>query len=403
MTEIRFIKPDELADYRYAIGFGFGDDPDDPDEALERFRAVSPLETCIVAIDRGRMVATFGSYDLDVTLPGGRVAMAGTTRVTVHPTHRRQGLLTEMMRMHLDQAMELDQPMAGLWASEERIYGRFGYGPAVFGHDVRIKPWTINSAQPSSDVSVHPLTADEARSVLPPLFERQLDAVAGRFARSADWWEYRHLKEPTSPQPGVSRQRYVMAERDGAPVGYLMFRLRQQGDWDEGRTDVVELLAVDDEARRALWHFATNIDLFREVRWWNAPVDDPLVVEADRFRDIERSVIDSVWLRPLNVEALLEARGYEGDGSLILGLHDRFGPAAGRYRLEVADGRAVCRRTDQEPDLELAVAELGRLLLGGASALTLHRAGLIDGPPAGVATLDRLFATGLQPHCSEVF
>ena len=329
--------------------------------------------------------------------------MAGSTHVTVHPTHRRRGILTEMMRRHLDQAAERGQPVAGLWASEERIYGRFGYGPATFGQQLSIADHAVAAPAPDPAVGVHPLTVDEAAGVLPPVYEANRTAVPGSIVRTSDWWTHRRLPDPVSRREGAGVKRYVVAERDGVAVGYLAFRLKQLESWGEGRTAIIELVAADDAVRRTLWHFALNVDLHRNVAWWNAPVDEPGVVEVDRFRKVERQAMDALWLRPLDVVAVLEARAYERDGVLVLGVDDRFGPAAGRYRLEAVGGVRQCQRTDDEPQVELAVENLGRLLLGGTSAVTLARAGLVAGDPTAIATLHDLFTTRRQPHCPEVF
>ena len=106
MTDIRFITDDEVPAFHRAIPFGFGGDFTEEDGAHDRFRALFPLETCIGAFEGDRVVATFGSFDFDLTVPGGTVPMAGTTIVTVQPTHRRQGVLRTMMRMHLEQAID---------------------------------------------------------------------------------------------------------------------------------------------------------------------------------------------------------------------------------------------------------------------------------------------------------
>ncbi len=404
MTEIRFIEPGELSDYHDAIGHGFGHDPTDDEDQRAAFEAVNPVETSIAAFDRGHVVATFGSYDLDLTMPGGTtVPMAGTTHVTVHPTHRRRGILTEMMRLHLDQAREREQPVAGLWASEERIYGRFGYGPAAYGQELSLPAYTVTGAAPDPAITVHPLTRAEATKVLPPLYESRRPDVAGSLVRTDTWWEHRILLDPTSWRRGASAERQVMAERDGQPVGYLRFRLRPLDSWGEGETRVVELLAIDDDVRRALWHFATNVDLYRNVRWWNAPLDEPTLLEADRFRRVECRVMDSLWLRPLDIAPLLEARTYDRDGTVVLDVADRLGMAGGRFRLEVVGGSASVETTTDEPDVEISVGELGRLLLGGTSAVTLARAGLLAGSAAAVATLGDLVATRTPPHAPEVF
>ncbi|GAA3623994.1 hypothetical protein GCM10022267_07620 [Lentzea roselyniae] len=61
---------------------------------------------------------------------------AGITTVEVLPTHRRQGMLTEMMRFQLADLRERGEFLAVLLAAEWQIHGRFGYGPATFDHDL---------------------------------------------------------------------------------------------------------------------------------------------------------------------------------------------------------------------------------------------------------------------------
>ena len=66
-------------------------------------------------------------------MPGGaRVPVAAVTTVTVHPTHRRRGVLRQMMDEQLDDVARRGEPLAVLTASEASIYERFGYGAATF-------------------------------------------------------------------------------------------------------------------------------------------------------------------------------------------------------------------------------------------------------------------------------
>src|SRR5688500_10425398 len=79
-----------------------------------------------------RAVATSGIYSRTLTVPGAAVPMAGITWVTVAPTQRRRGVLTAIMRRQLTELHEQQrEPVAGLWAAEYPIYGRFGYAPAT--------------------------------------------------------------------------------------------------------------------------------------------------------------------------------------------------------------------------------------------------------------------------------
>jgi predicted acetyltransferase len=405
VVQIRFITEDEVVDYRTAVAFGFGLDlpPDDGDKR-DLYAAIRPASRSIAAFDRDRMVATFAGIDFDLTVPGGTVAMAGTTSVTVHPTHRRRGLLTEMMRLHLDQAVERGQPVAGLWASEEQIYGRFGYGQACTGVDTTIPGNLVNVPPGPSDVTVRFLSADEVPPVLEAVYEQVRPQVPGLLSRTDAWWKLRHLLDPADRREGASARRFVVAERADKAVGYVTYRHKQEeGDIPGGRVEIGELVAVDDEARRALWHYATNVDLYPVVHWWNAPIDDPVAIEADRFRAVTRKAHDTLWLRLLDVHESLEARGYERDGSLVLDVEDRFLGRGGTFSLEVSGGVASCKPSTATPDIELGVQELSGLYLGGTSAVQLARAGRLSGSPAAVRTIDDVFRTSIAPHCIEVF
>lgn len=405
MVEVRTITEGEIASFRQAIGYGFGNDDPVPDDAVERLTALLPLETTIAAFDRGHVVATFASYDLDTIVPGGAVDMAGTTMVTVHPTHRRRGLLTDMMGRHLRQAIDRGQPIAGLWASEEQIYGRFGYGLACFRYDLTI-PARATVPHGPDDVGIRPATTDEARAALPPIYDRFVDRTPGTYRRWPAWWEQRHFEDPTHRRPsGATGRRHVVAERGGTDVGYAVYRHadRDLDDATGGSILVTELIADDDDVRRALWSYLTNIDLYPNVTWWNAPVDEPVLIEADLHRAVTAKLGDTLWARILDVPVALEARRYERDGQLRIGVTDRFLDRDDTYSLTVEDGRATCKPTTGEPDVALDVADLGALYFGGRSARILARARRIEGPPAAVDTLDQLVRTAAAPYCAEVF
>ena len=97
----------------------------------------------------------------DLTVPGGELPTAGVTVVGVLPTHRRRGVLRSLMRAQLDDAHERGEPLAALWASEESIYGRFGYGLASFCGEITLAHEYTSFAQ--SVRTARDLAADRAR------------------------------------------------------------------------------------------------------------------------------------------------------------------------------------------------------------------------------------------------
>src|SRR4029078_8522579 len=89
-----------------------------------------------------------GGFPSPCCWPRGALPCAATTVVGVAPTHRRRGVLRSMMRAHLDDAHERGEPLAALWASEETIYGRFGYGVGGFAGEVEIPKEYVDFVAP---------------------------------------------------------------------------------------------------------------------------------------------------------------------------------------------------------------------------------------------------------------
>lgn len=403
--DIRPVREGETQAFRNAIARGFGGDSREEDH--DRFYEMLPLHRTLAAFDAAAIVGTLGEFDFELTMPGGApLAMAGTTVVTVRATHRRRGVLREMMRLHLEAAHERGDPLAGLWASETSIYGRFGFGLAADSHELDIDARQVNLPPGPPDVRVDLVESDEASRVIPAVYAQLHRRRAGSLSRAAAWWEHRRFYDPEHYRDRASGRRYAIARRSGDDVGYVMFRQKEK--WSDsipdGKIDVIEVLSADEGSRRALWSFLTNIDLFPNVNWWNAPVDEPMVWEASNRRQIRRRPSDTLWLRILDVPAVLSTRSYEVDGDVVVQVGDAAGGFAnGSYHLNVEGGVASCARSDRPPELTMDVEQLGALCLGGVSAHQLWRAGLIGGEAAAVVAADRLFRTTEAPWCPEVF
>jgi predicted acetyltransferase len=128
--------PEELAAAMGAIGHYFGWVPNT--EQAEGFTSYLPLDRMHAAFDDGQVVGGAGVYPFELTVPGGPIRCAGVTIVGVQPTHRRRGLLRRMMTAQLADVREREEPIAALWASEDTIYGRYGYGQASRCVEIRL-------------------------------------------------------------------------------------------------------------------------------------------------------------------------------------------------------------------------------------------------------------------------
>ncbi len=236
-VQIRAIAPDEFEKMRTTMGVVFGFDPPDGDR---RFLELLPLDRTRCAFDDDQLVGTAGAFSLNMTVPGGEVPCGGTTIVAVAPTHRRQGILRAMMRSHLDDVKERGEPIAGLWASDSAIYGRFGYGCASVCYDMEIDvehgEWSRLAPEPDR---VRLVERAEAMTLAPPLYDRIRAEVPGFFERTTAWWEDRSFRDSESAREGSTSLRYAVVDDDGGITGLATFRTRSRWDGGHGVGKVV--------------------------------------------------------------------------------------------------------------------------------------------------------------------
>src|SRR5919205_1647082 len=161
----------------------FAEDPTGP--FLDEPSPVAELDRSVGLFEGDRVVATGGIYTRTLTVPGGVVPCAGVTWITVAPTHRRQGVLTAIMRRQLTELHEQQrEPVAGLWAAEYPIYGHFGYAPATWrggltGLTERLR---IRSDVDLGKGRVTSVTESEYRPAAVPLFDEIRREVPGSMA-----------------------------------------------------------------------------------------------------------------------------------------------------------------------------------------------------------------------------
>jgi predicted acetyltransferase len=399
--EVRVCAPDEVGRALDPIWHYFGRRATAED--LERFAPILPAERVHAAFEDGAIVGGAGAYLFDTTLPGGAtVPTAGVMAVGVLPTHRRRGVLTELMRRQLAQAHERGEPLALLYATEGAIYRRFGYGLASLAGEIELpkEHALLWDDEPIGRARILD-TEEEALELLPGIYDRVRAETPGMFTRTVDWWRARRFRQPTWPSGGD--QMRVVIDIDGKPEAYALYRLNfaAQHMVSETTLEVGEALAASPGALAGIWRYLLAVDWVARIQAWWLPLDHPLFLWLREPRRMRFAVVEALWVRLVDVGAALSARGLRGDGAIVLDVRDEFCPwNQARWRVE----RGTAARTTAQADLRLDTCELGSVYLGGFTFDELRRAGRLEElKPDAAARADDLFRTDSQPWCPELF
>ena len=400
-VEIRVAEGDEVLRALAPISHYFGSAGTPPAEHMHAVTRVLPEGHMLAAVDGDAIVGGAGAFKFDLTIPGGPVRAAGVTVVGVLPTHRRRGVLRELMRTQLDEVHRRGEPVAILWASEAGIYPRFGYGLASLCGDIEIHRAHAAYARPLEwDGRARLVPLGEALEPVQSVYDRVAAETPGMLSRTPEWWRARLLTDPEWRRSGRGEKACTVLELDGRPEAYALYRVNYafEGNLSTGVTEVAEAVASSPAATAAVWRFLLDVDWMERVTAELLPLDHPLLLLVAEPNRLRFRVGDGIWVRLVDVGAALAARSYAGDGDLVLAVGDAFCPwNDARFGL---DGS----KTTAPADLRLDVDALGAVYLGGFTVGQLARAGRVDElTPGAVDRADALFRTGRAPWTPEIF
>ncbi|WP_437600318.1 GNAT family N-acetyltransferase [Sorangium sp. So ce590] len=403
--ELRQMTAEQQAEFSQPILTAFGVVPDP--ERLEGAKRLPELTSRLGAYDGESLVGAAGSFSLTMTTPGGIVPVAGLTAVGVTPTHRRRGILTSLIRRHLDDARAEGRPISSLWATEGAIYGRFGYGLASQACSISIeRERTAFRNEAGAQGRARLLGEAEALEAFAPVWERARASVPGMLARSQVWWQVRRLADNDFTRQGGGPLQRVVIEVDGRAEAYALYCVHHRWDASNipiGSVRVIEAIGATPLGTRLVWRYLFDLDLAQRIEASLLPPDHPLGLLLVEPRRLRLTASDGLWVRIVDVEAALAARAYGSGEPLTLEITDRDLPGnAGRFRLHGGERRAA--RTSEAPDVRLDISALGSAYLGGVSFRCLADAGQVEALSEGaIERADRLFHAARAPWCPEIF
>jgi predicted acetyltransferase len=401
--ELRAGTAEDLDEIYAVLSMAFNDDQDDLEREDERL--VYEPDRAIVVTSGTAVAATAGAYTRELAVPGAVIPAGHVTMVGVHPVHRRQGLLNRMMRHQLADIRARGEAVALLWASEGRIYQRYGYGMAARRHSMDIER-EVKLRDPVPVGGLRAATPTDVVGDLQKVYDQVRVERAGWSSRGGVWWEHL-LADLPKRRNGATALRAVLHEGPAGVDGYALWRV--QGDWGptgpKGSVRVREVATANLEAYQAIWQYLLTIDLTRTTSYWLAALDEPLQYLVDEPRRLGSTIGDSLWVRLVDVPAALAARRYAAPVDVVIEVEDPLVPEnSGAWHLVGDRGSATCVPTDRPADLRAEIGALGAVYLGDASLATLAAAGRVqDLGSDRLASTATAFGWHRAPSSVEVF
>jgi predicted acetyltransferase len=408
MIEIRKTAPEEFRAASATVGTALLHAPASDEDWDKPFVLPSWEDSdSLSAWDGDRCVGHAAGFRFETLVPGGSwLRTNGVTRVGVLSTHRRQGLLRQMITRLLEEAAERGQVLASLRASETAIYQRFGFGLAGEQAECRIVPSKVLPIRGTATGSFRLLRHDEIIDTVKPIYERAA-ARPGVITRP-DWMWQRYLQNATK-LGGDAEFVVVHASDDGVDDGFVHYSVKwKTANYTvaEGEGEVYDLWGADASVELALWDYLCNIDLVREWYAEERPVDDVIHLAVNDRRGYElRHTWDEQWLRILDVDAALAARSYaEYPAAFTVAVTDDI-IEANNGVWEISSAGAKRTSVDAaDADIATDIGGISAAYLGGPKWTFLADAARIDvRVPAALTAADALFAVPRAPFCCTGF
>lgn len=377
------------------------------DEGWQRGAALQVPGRSFGAFEDGpggtELVGTATSFATRTAVPGGvGVHTAAVTRVGVRADRTRRGHLSALMRAQLADAAARGEVLATLRASETGIYGRFGYGVASRGRQVRVPGRSALRPGAPGGGPIRMLTGDRALSELPAVHDRLALRRPGGMTRPPSWWD-------GFLRGRLAEREYLAAAVHGGPHGddgFAVWTAERDRPGTPATVHLLDLHAADAAGTAGLWRFLLGLDLVADVTAHLRPLDEDvdLLLADPRTFQVEGHA-DETWLRLLDVPAALAARAWGDAAPVVLRVRDALFPGNDGLVRIGPDGPKPVENGAAAPELECDVAALAMAYLGDRRPSELVATGWWGAHDADAAArADALFAMpGPVPWCGTFF
>ena len=358
------------------------------------------IEDLHVAEVSGRLVGHGFLFPMETWIGGRTVGVGGVASIGVVPESRRAGIAHALL-LHLVQKLRArGTPLSMLYPFRHDFYRSMGWGLTSAMHRHRLRPAAFPEHRERG--RVRPLEPADLGAVR-RCYERFAAAGTGLLGRAEPVWQ-------AMLSPDLVRVAVVPSAETARTVdGYLVYRMVPDGGSQAIELEVIELVALGDDARLALLGFlSAQRDHVSRVQLV-VPADEPLLAALSDPRGVSTELVRGLLMvaadlvvgamtRIVDLSTALRVRGWDGpDGEVALRMEDTLVPENAQpvtLRVRAHAGEVEPGRRDGVPLLEADAGVMAQIYMGHlrpSQAVGLRLARL--DPPNAAPMVDALLAT----------
>ncbi|MFT4931225.1 MAG: putative acetyltransferase [Natronomonas sp.] len=348
----------DLLHYAFSLEDGHADyDPEEDSDEVGVRRGL---------FDGDDLVVICRHYWFDARVRGSWVPAPGLSAVASPPEHRHEGYISRLLEESLAEYRERGSVLSVLWPFKYSFYRKYGWETCSRFSKITCEPGHLEFLQEDAKGEFRRATPDDW-ATLDEIYEAAADHDLA-IDRSEAFWRHR-VFEGWRKDPFV----YVW-EDDGEPGGYVVYAVEND---DDGKTfQVRDLAAVDETAFRNCLRFLYYHESQVEKVSIRGLPDAQLLDRLPEQWAVDCEVSRGPMARIVDIPAAVEALEYpkEIQGTVRMAVEDPLVEwNEGTFELSFADGRATCRRVEDDPAVTFPVATLSQLYVGYRSLDRLRR------------------------------
>lgn len=346
--EVRFIKPEEAADFLKVSSTSF----------IWKFdeKVDDHVDTPVLAVfDNGKLISGLEAIDFECNYCGTSLGTIGIGCVCCLPEARRMGAVRAMFDKIGETALEHNWTLGFLHPFSIEYYEQFGYGHLNQLHTIKVPFTNLNHIPRNTNGILY--TGEQ--------FE-ELSALHNKCVLLENLLTYRKDKKCFCDKPHENTDyTYFRRNEKGEADAYVRFTVSRPNT-----LSVDDLYFLTPEALFGILGFLRNYDgIVKELIIRRQYQGSPYSLLADRISGEQYSWDGCMAARIYDIKKVLESNIYpEEHGSFRIKSIDKFEQNCGIFEVEYENGKGmVTKHKDGKYDISLEPHAAARLLLAGES------------------------------------